>query len=187
MSDAVVDVVVVVGSLRRESINRKVALALKELAPPSLALDIVDIGHLPLYDQDLEAETPESWLAFRERVRRAEAALFVTPEHNRSVPAALKNALDIASRPYGQSVWAGKPAAVVSASPGSLGGFAANHHLRQLLVALNLPTMQQPEIYLAGADKLFDASGALQNDSTRQFLGRFLQAYAAWAERFRKA
>ena len=106
----------------------------------------------------------------------------MTPEHNRSVPAALKNALDIGSRPYGKSVWNGKPGAVISASPGAIGGFGANHHLRQSLVFLNVPAMPQPEAYIGGADKYFDAAGKLINDRTREVLQRFVQAYAAWIE-----
>ena len=104
----------------------------------------------------------------------------VTPEHNRSVPAALKNALDVGSRPYGQSAWNGKPGAVVSASPGAIGGFGANHHLRQSLVFLNVPTMAQPEAYIGSADKLFDESGKLINDGTRKFMQQFMQAFSAW-------
>jgi chromate reductase len=178
--DPVRDVAVFVGSLRKDSINRKVANALVGLAPPSLKLSIVDIGQLPLYNQDADEQPPAAWTAFRERLRAADAVLFVTPEHNRSVPAALKNALDVGSRPYGHSVWNGKPGAVISASPGAIGGFGANHHLRQSLVFLNVPAMQQPEAYLGGADKLFDANGSLTNDRTRSFLQQFMQAYAAW-------
>ena len=178
--DPVRDVAVFVGSLRKDSINRKVANALVGLAPPSLQLGIVEIGQLPLYNQDADEQPPAAWTAFRERLRAADAVLFVTPEHNRSVPAALKNALDVGSRPYGHSVWNGKPGAVISASPGAIGGFGANHHLRQSLVFLNVPAMQQPEAYLGGADKLFDANGNLTNDRTRSFLQQFMQAYAAW-------
>ncbi len=174
------DVAVIVGSLRKDSINRKVANALAELAPEGLKLSIVEIGHLPLYNQDLDDTPPAEWTAFRERIGAADAVLFVTPEHNRSVPAALKNALDVGSRPYGKSAWNGKPGAVVSASPGAISGFGANHHLRQSLVFLNVPAMAQPEAYLGGADKLFDASGKLSNDGTRKFLQGFMQAYAAW-------
>ena len=116
----------------------------------------------------------------RERISAADAVLFVTPEHNRSVPAALKNALDVGSRPYGKSAWNGKPGAVVSASPGTIGGFGANHHLRQSLVFLNMPTMSQPEAYIGGADKLIDSEGKLTNDGTRKFLMTFMQSYAAW-------
>jgi len=175
-----IDVAVFVGSLRKDSINRKLAHALAELAPPQLKLSIVEIGQLPLYNQDEDATPPAAWTEFRARVRRAHAVLFVTPEYNRSVPAALKNALDVASRPSGQSAWTGKPGAVVSASPGAIGGFGANHHLRQSLVFLNVPAMQQPEAYIGGADKLFDGTGKLTNDGTRKFLQQFMQAFAGW-------
>ena len=176
------DVAVLIGSLRKDSINRKVANALVELAPAALKLSIIEIGHLPIYNQDSDDKPPAAWTQFRERIRAADAVLFVTPEHNRSVPAALKNAIDVGSRPYGKSAWNGKPGAVVSASPGSIGGFGANHHLRQSLVFLNVPAMAQPEAYLGGADKLFDAQGKLANDGTRKFLQAFLQAFVAWIE-----
>ena len=176
------DVAVFVGSLRKESINRKMANALIECAPASLKLGIVEIGQLPLYNQDEEKEPPAPWVAFRNRVRPVDAVLFVTPEYNRSVPAPLKNALDVGSRPYGQSVWTGKPGAVLSASPGAIGGFGANHHLRQSLVFLNVPAMQQPEAYVGGADKLFDANGKLANDTTQKFLRQFMQAFADWID-----
>ena len=177
------DVAVIVGSLRKDSLNRKVAQALVALAPARLKLSIVDIGAMPLYNQDSDAAPPPSYAAFRERIKAANAVLFVTPEHNRSMPAALKNALDVGSRPYGHNVWSGKPGAVVSASPGAAGGFGASHHLRQSLVFLNVPAMPQPEVYLGGADKLFDSNGALTNDRTREFLEKFMQAFAAWVER----
>ena len=178
--DKVRDVAVIVGSLRKDSINRKVANALAELTPTSLKLAIAEIGQLPIYNPDLDDQPPPQWTAFRERIRAAGAVLFVTPEHNRSVPAVLKNALDVGSRPYGQSAWSGKPGAVVSASPGAIGGFGANHHLRQSLVFLNVPAMAQPEAYIGGADKLFDANGKLVNEGTRKFLQGFMQAYDAW-------
>ena len=174
------DVAVLVGSLRKDSINRKMANALAELAHEGLKLSIVEIGQLPIYNQDADENPPAGWKAFRERIRAADAVLFVTPEHNRSVPAALKNAIDVGSRPYGQSAWNGKPGAVVSASPGGVGGFGANHHLRQSLVFLNVPAMAQPEAYCGGADKFFDANGKLINDGTRQFLKDFMQAYNTW-------
>jgi chromate reductase, NAD(P)H dehydrogenase (quinone) len=174
------DIAVFVGSLRTESINRKVANALAELAPSSLKLQIVEIGQLPLYNQDFDQNTPQPYLDFRARVRAADGVLFVTPEHNRSMPAAMKNALDVASRPYDNSAWNGKPGAVISASPGAVGGFGANHHLRQSLVFLNVPVMQQPEAYIGGADKLFDSSGKLANDATRNFLQNFIEAFANW-------
>jgi chromate reductase len=174
------NVAVIVGSLRKGSINREVANALIALAPAALRLDIVEIGQLPIYNQDEDVSPPAAWTSFRERIKSADAVLFVTPEHNRSVPAALKNAIDVGSRPYGASAWNGKPGAVVSASPGAIGGFGANHHLRQSLVFLNVPAMPQPEAYIGGADKLFDADGKLVNDDTRKFLQGFMQTYAKW-------
>jgi chromate reductase len=173
---------VFVGSLRKESFTRKVANALIELAPPSLKLEIVEIGQLPHYNQDLEATPLPEWVAFRQRVNAVDALLFATPEYNRSVPGVLKNAIDVASRPYGKGAWNGNPGAVVSVSPGAIGGFGANHHLRQMLVFLNVPAMQQPEAYVGGADKLFDPAGKLTNDSTRQFLLGVVNAFAAWVE-----
>ena len=150
------------------------------MAPAGLKLSIIEIGQLPIYNQDGDENPPAAWTAFRERIGAADAVLFVTPEHNRSVPAVLKNAIDIGSRPYGKSAWSGKPGAVVSASPGGIGGFGANHHLRQSLVFLNVPAMAQPEAYIGGADKLFDVSGKLADDGTRNFLQAFMQAYDAW-------
>jgi chromate reductase len=177
---AVRDIAVFVGSLRKESLNRKLAKALAELAPSSLKLEIAEIGQLPLYNQDFDEDPSPVYVEFRARVRAADGVLFVTPEYNRSVPGALKNALDVASRPYGQSAWNGKPGAVIIASPGAIGGFGANHHLRQSLVFLNVSAMQQPEAYIGGADKLFDASGKLANDGTRKFLQQFIEAFANW-------
>ena len=146
-------------------------------------LEPIEIGALPLYNADLEANPPPEWSAFRERIRPMAALLFVTPEYNRSVPGVLKNAIDVGSRPYGKSVWSGKPGAVVTAVGGAIGGFGANHHLRQSMVFLNVPMMQQPEAYVGGADKLFDASGKLVVDATREFFTKFLQAFEAWIER----
>ena len=175
-------IAVFVGSLRKESFNRKMATALIALAPESLKLEIIEIGGLPLYNQDLDENPPVAWAEFRERLIKFDGVLFVTPEYNRSIPAVLKNALDVGSRPYGKSVWNGKPGAAMSVSPGSLGGFGANHHLRQSLVFLNVPAMQQPEAYIGNAANLFDDSGSLTNDSTREFLIKFMQAFAAWVE-----
>ena len=177
-------IAVIVGSLRREAFSRKTALALAELAPEHLSLEIVEIGALPLYNQDLDPDAPPAeWIAFRERVRSADGILFVTPEYNRSMPGVLKNAIDVGSRPYGKSAWAKKPGAVVSVTPGGLGAFGANHHLRQSCVFLDVPMMQQPEVYLAGAGNLFDEQGALKDDSVRKLLRRFIQAYAEWVEK----
>lgn len=174
------NVAVLVGSLRKDSLNGKLALALADLVPPELALRRVEIGDLPLYNEDDETAAPPPWARFRDAIRAADAVLFVTPEYNRSVPAALKNALDVGSRPYGKSVWSGKPGAVISVSPGAIGGFGANHHLRQSLVFLDVPAMQQPEAYIGGAGKLFDDQGKLANEQTAQFLRGFMQAYARW-------
>jgi chromate reductase, NAD(P)H dehydrogenase (quinone) len=184
--DKPMNVCVLVGSLRKASLNGMLANALISLAPPSMKLDIVEIGQLPFFNQDLEADSsPAQWTAFRQRVKAADAVLFVTPEYNRSVPAVLKNALDVGSRPYGSSVWDRKPGAIVSGSPSAIGAFGANHHLRQSLVFLNVPTMQQPEAYVGHADKLFDEYGKLINDGTRKFLQDFMQAFANWVERIR--
>jgi chromate reductase len=180
------DVAVVVGSLRKGSFSRKTAQAVMAVAPPSLKMEIVEIGDLPLYNQDDDARPPAASAAFKARIQKADAFLFVTPEYNRSVPGVLKNALDIASRPYGQSAWDGKPGAVVSVTPGGLGAFGANHHLRQSLVFLNVPVLQQPEAYISNAGKLFDDAGKLTSDDTRGFLQTFAKAFAAWIEANRK-
>jgi len=176
-------VAVLVGSLRKESFTRKAAKAVVELAPAGLTLEFVEIGDLPLYNEDLEADPPAAWVAFRDKVRAADAVLFASPEYNRSVPGLLKNAIDVGSRPYGSSVYDGKPGAVMTVSPGVIGGFGANHHLRQSLVFLNVPVLQQPECYLGGASKLFDANGKLTDESARGFLSKFIAAFAAWIER----
>src|SRR6202795_4679260 len=178
--DQPINVCVLVGSLRKASLSGMLANALMSLAPSSMEPEVVEIGHLPFYNQDLERmidSSPAPWTAFRQRVKAADAVLFVTPEYNRSVPAVLKNALDVGSRPYGSSVWDRIPGAVISGSPGAIGGFGANHHLRQSLVFLNVPTLQQPEAYIGGLDKLFDDEGKLINDGTRKFLNGFLTAF----------
>jgi len=177
-------VAVMVGSLRKQSFTRKAAEALIGLAPPSLAFHHIAIDTLPLYNQDFDDEKRplEQWVAFRDRVRPLDAVLFVTPEYNRSVPGVLKNAIDIGSRPYGSSVWTRKPAAVMSVSPGVLGGFGANHHLRQSLVFLDMPVLQQPEAYVGGAARLFDGDGGFKEEGTRKFFQGFIDAFAAWIE-----
>lgn len=175
-------VAVLVGSLRREAYSRKLAKALIDLAPPSLKASIVEIGALPLYNPDLEDAVPPAWAEFRDAVRAADAVLFVTPEYNRSVPGGLKNAIDVGSRPYGKSVWAGKPGAVASSSPGAISAFGANHHLRQSMVFLDVPMLQQPEAYVGGVAELFDGDGKVKNEKTRDFLRQFMAAFAAWAQ-----
>ena len=181
------NVAVLVGSLRKESWNRKMANALAGMAPAGLELSIVEIGNLPLFNQDWEANPPPEVRAFKERVKAADAVLFVTPEYNRSVPGVLKNALDVGSRPYGQSAWSGKPAAVMSVAPGAIGGFGANQHLRQTFVFLDMPVLQQPEAYVGNAASLFDDQGRIVNDGTRKFLTTFLEAFARWIERISPA
>lgn len=173
-------IAVLVGSLRVGSLNRKIAELLVRLRPDDLSLEIVGIGDLPFYNEDIEENAPPEWQEFRERIKAADAILFVTPEYNRSVPGALKNAIDVGSRPYGASVWNGKPGGVITASPGAIGGFGANHHLRQMFVFLNVLVMQQPEAYLSHASEIFDESGALADERTLDFLANFLDAYAQW-------
>jgi len=177
------NVAVLIGSLRKDSFNRKVAVGLNSVVPEGMTLTTIEIGDLPLYNPDLDTDTPPAaWMRFRSEVSKANAILFVTPEYNRSVPGALKNAIDVGSRPYGQSVWSGKPAAIISGSPGNISAFGANHHLRQSLVFLDMPTLQQPEAYLAHVDKLVDESGKLILD-TAKFLGDFLKAFDRFAQK----
>jgi chromate reductase, NAD(P)H dehydrogenase (quinone) len=176
-------VAVLVGSLRRDSFSRKVARAIESVAPAGLTLDHVPIDQVDFFDQDLDTDTPPPpWAELRDRIRSADAVMFVTPEYNRSVPGVLKNAIDIASRPYGKSAFAGKPAAVVSVSPGALGGFGANHHLRQTVHFLDMPALQQPEMYLGGVHEWFDADGKLVKADKRDYLAGFAAKFADWIE-----
>jgi len=177
-------VAVIVGSLRQNSYSSLVAKALAEVAPDSLEFETVEIGNLPFFNQDLEAEPPAAWTAFRDKIKASDAVLFVTPEYNRSVPGALKNAVDVGSRPYGQGALQGKPAMVVAQSPGQISGFGANHHLRQSLVFLNMPTLAQPEIYIGKTHTLFDEQGNLTNEDTKKFLTSAMAAFADWVARF---
>lgn len=177
------NVALLIGSLRKDSFSRKVATGLNSITPEGMALTTIEIGDLPFYNPDLDSDTPpEAWKRFRSEVSKANSVLFVTPEYNRSVPAALKNALDVGSRPYGNSVWSGKPAAIISCSPGNISGFGANHHLRQSLVFLDMPTLQQPEAYLAQVDKLVDDKGDLVRD-TAKFLAGFLKSFDSFAQK----
>ena len=173
---------VIVGSIRKGSYTRMVAKSLLGMNP-GLQCEILEIAQVSTYNQDLEETPPRDWVEFRDRIRACDAILFATPEYNRSIPGVLKNAIDVASRPYGKSAWNGKPAGVISVSPGAIGGFGANHHLRQSLVFLNMPAMQQPEAYIGNCGSMFDEQGKLTNDSTRKFLKSFLDAFAAWVER----
>ncbi|MGH8186806.1 MAG: NADPH-dependent FMN reductase [Steroidobacteraceae bacterium] len=179
---------VIVGSLRKDAYTRMLSRALPELAPASLRLADIAIGDLPLYNADLEtADPPAAWTTFRKQVMACDAILFVTPEFNRSMPGALKNALDVGSRPWGRSAWDGKPAGVVSLSPGALGAMAANHHLRQVLLAVNLAAMPYPEAYIPDAATLFDEQGRLSSAETRGFLAGFMKAFETWVGKVRAA
>ena len=178
------DVAVVIGSLRRESLNRRMAAALTGMAPAPLKLREVPIGDLPMYNSDLDDAPPQPWTAFRNAIRSADAVLFVTPEYNRSTPGVLKNAIDVGSRPYGSSAWSGKPVGVVSVSPGQYGGFGANHSLRQTFVFLDMHPLQQPETYIAKAGKqLFADDGSIAVPETRELMTKFLDAFARWIDR----
>ena len=175
---------IIVGSVRRDSFSKKVARYLSDLLSGRFDAVFLDIGSLPMYDQDLDdgADVPPEWKRFRDEVEALDAVLFVTPEYNRSMPPVLKNALDIASRPAGKNSWSGKPGAVVSVSPGSLGGFGANHHLRQSAACLNICMMQQPEAYIGGIAGSVDADG-VSDKRTQDLLRRFSDAFADWIDR----
>jgi len=175
-------VAVIVGSLRAASWSRKMAHALMAHAPKSLTCRIVEIGDLPLYNEDLDDKPPASWERFRADIAKADAVLFVTPEYNRSIPGCLKNATDIGSRPQGKNVFDAMPAGVVSVTPYKIGAFGANHALRQNFVYLNLLPMQQPEAYIGNAGELFDKDGKLTNDDTAKILTTFMAAFASWIE-----
>jgi chromate reductase, NAD(P)H dehydrogenase (quinone) len=174
-------VAIIVGSLRQDSINKRIARSLCAMAHERLDCDIVPIGDLPLYNQEYDSDSPAPYSRFREEIAAADGVLFVTPEYNRGVPGVLKNAIDVGSRPYGKSVWNQKPAAIVSASPGSIGGFGANHQLRQAAVFLNMPVMQHPEAYLGQVnDDSFDADGCLKNGPLKDLVMSLAKAFGDW-------
>ena len=175
-------IAVIVGSLRKDSYNRKVAKTLMLLAPSTLDMEIIEIGQLAMYNQDDDPSPPPTYTEFRDKIRSFDGILFCTPEYNRSMPAVLKNAIDVGSRPYGQSAWSKKPCAVVSVTPGATGAFGANHHLRQSLVFLDMPAMQQPEAYIGNVAKLYEGD-ELKDESTKAFLQNFIDSFAAWVER----
>jgi chromate reductase len=176
---------ILVGSLRRESFSRKIAQIVAGLLPEDLQAKFVDIGELSMYNQDndLPETTPRAWSVFRQEVKALDGLLFVTPEYNRSVTPVLKNALDIASRPYGQNVWSGKPGALLGVSPGKLGAFGSYHHLRQTMAYLNIILLNQPEVYISNVTTLLDAKGEI-NPQTKKFLQDFAAAFAQWVRRF---
>jgi len=177
-------VAVITGSLRQGAYSRLMARAAIELSPSSLKLSEVEIGDLPHYNQDLETATPPAaWAEFRNRIIASDAVLFVTPEYNRSMPGALKNAIDVGSRPWGKSAWSGKPAAVISTTPGALGGMAANNHLRQVIYAVNLAAMAYPEAYIPAVATLFDENGRLTSAEAREFISGFMRSFESWIDR----
>lgn len=173
---------IIAGSLRKESFSKKIANGLLHMAPDGFEFKFIPIDELPVYNQDFDDhhQVPDSYVTFRNNIQSVDGVIFVTPEHNRSMPAALKNALDVGSRPYGKSVWNGKPGAVFSNSPGNIGGFGANHHLRQSLVFLNVPVMQQPEVYIQKSNELFDEKGDLKEGDTKEFIAKAVKAYIEW-------
>jgi len=179
-------IVALVGSLRKESFTLKIANALAKLAPASLSIDVTTLHGLSFFNQDLEANPPADWLALRDKLKASSGVLIVTPEYNRSIPGGLKNAIDVGSRPYGKSVWSGKPAAVLSCSPGAIGGFGSNHHLRQCLVFLDMPVLQQPEAYIGNVAKLLGPNGEISDDKTREFCTQLLRKFDAWIQRQRR-
>lgn len=169
-----IEILGIVGSLRKDSYNRLALRAAQELLPQEVALNLIELHGIPIYDQDTEMAMPAPVLEFKRRILAADAILFATPEYNYSVAGVLKNAIDWASRPYGESAWEGKPAAVIGASPGSMGTARAQYHLRQILVTLNMPVVQQPEVMICNAEKWFDQDGRLTNEIPRQFLKKLL-------------
>jgi chromate reductase, NAD(P)H dehydrogenase (quinone) len=176
-------IAILVGSLRKDSINRKVARSICAIRDDGLDCSMIEIGNLPLYNQDYDRDPPPEYVRFRDQVREADGVLFVSPEYNRGVPGVLKNAIDVGSRPYGKSVWDGKPAAIVSASPGAIGGFGANHQIRQACVFLNMPVMQQPEAYLGNVtDDKFDDDGCLKEGPLKDFVEKIAHAFHDWVD-----
>jgi chromate reductase len=181
------NVAVIVGSLRKNAFSLKIANAFVKLAPPALKLNVVTLHDISFFNQDLEANPPADWLKFRELLQGSDAVLFVTPEYNRSIPGVLKNAIDVGSRPYGKSSFIGKPTGIVSNSPGPLGGVNAAKHLQQILPGISGPILQQPEIYLNAVGDAFDDAGELTKESLRPVLQQYIDAFAAWVERLKKA
>lgn len=179
-------IAVVIGSLRKESINRKLALALASLAPQDFTLEHVRIDDLPLYNQDHEKDPGEAVKRLKAEISAAQGVIFVTPEYNRSLPGVLKNAIDHASRPYGQSAWAGKPAGVIGTSGGQIGTAMAQQHLRNILAYLDMPALGQPEAFIQFKEGLIDDKGQVTADTTRQFLQKWMDAYVTWVKRHTK-
>ncbi len=177
-------IAVLVGSLRKESVNRKIANELIRLSSDNLEMEIVEIGNLPHYNEDLDTDPPKEWTDFRETIKNSDGVLFVSPEYNRTIPGVLKNAIDVGSRPYGSSVWAGKPGAVATGSPSGIGGAMANHNIRQAVVFLDVPMMQQPEAYIGTAFKIWKEDGTTAVEETEKVFQKFINAYEKWVGNF---
>jgi chromate reductase, NAD(P)H dehydrogenase (quinone) len=180
------NVVVIVGSLRKESFTLKIAKALAKLAPDTVKLNVVTLHDISFFNQDLEASPPADWLAFREKLQNSNGILFVTPEYNRSISGVLKNAIDVGSRPYGKSSFNGKPTGIVSNSPGPLGGVSAAKHLQNILPGISGPIMQQPEIYLNGVGDAFDDKGELIKEPLQKVLKQYIDGFSAFVEKHNK-
>jgi len=181
-------IAIIVGSLREASLNRKVARSICALRGDNLDCSMIEIGDLPLYNQDYDANPPEQYVRFRKQIAEADGVLFCSPEYNRGIPGVLKNAIDVGSRPYGQSVFDKKPAAIVTASPGSIGGFGANHQIRQACVFLNMPVMQQPEAYLGHVtDDSFDEAGCLKEGPLKELVTTLAHAFHDWVEMIQRS
>src|SRR6516165_7289585 len=180
------NIVVIVGSIRKECFTLRIANALAKLAPASLKLDVVTLHGISFFNQDLEANPPADWLAFRDKIQKSAGVLFVTPEYNRSIPGVLKNAIDVASRPYGKSSFLGKPIGIISNSPGPLGGVSAAKHLQNILPGISGPIMGQPETYLTGIGDAFDDKGELVKEALQKVLQQYLEAFAAFVERLNR-
>ena len=180
------NVVVIVGSLRKEAHTLKVAKALAKLAPDTLQLNVTTLHGISFFNQDLEGAPPADWVAFRDKLQKSNGVLFVTPEYNRSIPGVLKNAIDVGSRPYGKSSFLGKPIGIVSNSRGVLGGVNAAMNLKQLLPGITGPIMGQPEIYLVGVGDAFDAEGNLTKEPMQKVMQQYIDAYAAFVDKYNK-
>jgi chromate reductase len=180
-------IAVVVGSLRKDSFNAQLAAALTKLGPPDFTFERQRIDDLPLYNQDDDGNQAPSVVRLKNAITASAGVIFVTPEYNRSIPGVLKNALDNASRPYGQSAWGGKPAGVLGISVGAIGTACAQQHLRTILAYLDMPTLGQPEVFLTAKEGFFDGSGGIANEGTRKFLQGWMDAYAAFVKTHAKA
>lgn len=179
---------IIAGSLRKASFSKKIAKAVAAFQPEGFSFEIISIDGLPVYNQDFDDfnEAPESYKKLRETLKEMDGFVFITPEHNRSIPAVLKNVMDIGSRPAEENVWNNKPSAIFSSSPGNISAFGANHHLRQCLVYLNLPTMQQPEVYITKIDEWFDDNDNIKDEENKKFLKSAVDAYVEWFNRLKE-